>query len=193
MPLVVVGSVALDNVVTPTEQRNDLLGGSAAYFSYAASYFTPVKLVSVVGDDWPDEHTKLFQSRNVDTAGLQVVPGAKTFRWTGKYAENMNERETLDVQLNALEQWDPVLPEAYRRCKFLFLANDPPALQMNVMEQCPGAALTVADTMDLWINSQRSELLELLKRIDGLMINDSEAILLTGEPNIVLAGHLVRE
>jgi len=193
MPLVVVGSVALDNVVTPTEQRNDLLGGSAAYFSYAASYFTPVKLVSVVGDDWPDEHTKLFQSRNVDTAGLQVVPGAKTFRWTGKYAENMNERETLDVQLNALEQWDPVLPEAYRRCKFLFLANDPPALQMNVMEQCPGAALTVADTMDLWINSQRSELLELLKRIDGLMINDSEAILLTGEPNIVRAGHLVRE
>ena len=193
MPLVVVGSVALDNVVTPTEQRNDLLGGSAAYFSYAASYFTPVKLVSVVGDDWPDEHTKLLQSRNIDTTGLQVVPGAKTFRWTGKYATNMNERETLDVQLNALEQWDPVLPEAYRRCKFLFLANDPPLLQMNILEQCPGAALTVADTMDLYINSQRDELLELLKRIDGLVINDSEAILLTGEPNIVRAGHLVRE
>ncbi len=193
MPLVVVGSVALDRVETPNETRDELLGGSAAYFAYAASYFTPVKLVSVVGEDWPPEHTRLLQSRNVDTAGMQVVSGAKTFRWSARYLEDMNQRETLEVHLNAMNQFDPVLPEEYRRCKFLFLANDPPALQMKVLEQCPGTALTMADTMDLWINSQREGLLELLTRIDGLVLNDSEAILLTGESNLVLAGHRVRE
>jgi sugar/nucleoside kinase (ribokinase family) len=193
MPLVVVGSVALDRVETPTETRDNLLGGSAAYFSYAASYFTPVKLVSVVGEDWPEEHTRLLQSRNIDTAGMQVIPGAKTFRWSGKYLDDMNRRETLEVHLNAMNQFDPVLPEEYRRCRFLFLANDPPVLQLKVLEQCPGTTLTMADTMDLWINNQREELLELLGRIDGLVLNDSEAILLTGEPNLVRAGHRVRE
>ena len=162
MPLVVVGSVALDRVQTPTETRDDLLGGSGSYFAYAASYFTPVKLVSVVGEDWPDEYTLLLQSRNVDTAGLQLVPGGKTFRWSGRYLEGMNQRETLEVHLNAMAKFDPVLPEEYRRCQFLFLANDPPALQMKVLEQCPGTRLTVADTMDLWIDNQRDELVELL-------------------------------
>ena len=193
MPLVVVGSVALDRVETPSETRDDLLGGSGSYFAYAASYFTPVKLVSVVGEDWPEEHTRLLQSRNVDTAGLQLVPGAKTFRWSGKYLEDMNQRETLDVQLNAMTQFDPVLPEDYRRCKFLFLANDPPELQLKVLEQCPDTALAMADTMDLWINGQRQGLLELLTRIDGVLLNDSEAILLTGETNLVRAGQRVRE
>ena len=193
MPLVVVGSVALDRVETPTETRDNLLGGSAAYFSYAASYFTPVKLVSVVGEDWPEEHTRLLQSRNIDTAGMQVIPGAKTFRWSGKYLDDMNRRETLEVHLNAMNQFDPVLPEEYRRCRFLFLANDPPVLQLKVLEQCPGTTLSMADTMDLWINNQREELLELLGRIDGLVLNDSEAILLTGQPNLVRAGHRVRE
>ena len=193
MPLVVVGSVALDNVETPSEKREDLLGGSAAYFAYAASYFVPVKLVSVVGDDWPSQHTKLLQSRNIDTAGLQTVAGAKTFRWSGKYLDNMNDRETIDVQLNVMNQFKPVLPQEYRRCKFLFLANDPPVLQRNVLRQCPGATLTMADTMDLWINGQREELLQLLGEIDGLVLNDSEAMLLTGEPKLVRAGHLVRE
>ncbi len=193
MPLVVVGSVALDRVETPTETRDDLLGGSGSYFAYAASYFTPVKLVSVVGEDWPEEYTRLLQSRNVDTAGLQLVPGAKTFRWSGKYLDDMNQRETLDVQLNAMTQFDPVLPEDYRRCKFLFLANDPPELQLKVLEQCPDTALAMADTMDLWINSQRAGLLELLTRIDGVLLNDSEAILLTGETNLVRAGQRVRE
>jgi len=193
MPLVVVGSVALDNVETPNEKREDLLGGSASYFSYAASYFTSVRLVSVVGEDWPGEHTELLESRNIDTSGMQVVAGAKTFRWAGKYKKNMNDRQTLDVQLNAMNQFDPVLSEEYRRCKFLFLANDPPTLQRKVLRQCPGATLTMADTMDLWIDSQREELLQLLKEIDGLVLNDSEAIMLTGEPNLVKAGHLVRE
>ena len=167
MPLVVVGSVALDTVETPSETRENLLGGSAAYFAYAASYFTPVRLVSVVGDDWPSEHTELLRSRNIDTSGLQVVAGAKTFRWRGKYLQNINERETLDVQLNVLNQFDPVLPEPFRRSKFLFLANDPPWLQMKVLEQCPGAKLSVADTMDLWINNAPDELAMLMKRVEG--------------------------
>ena len=193
MPLVVVGSVALDTVETPTERRENLLGGSGAYFSYAASYFTPVRLLSVVGEDWPDEHTELLKSRKIDTAGLQVIPGAKTFRWSGKYLQNMNDRETLDVQLNVMTQFDPVLPEEYTRCKFLFLANDPPALQLKVLRQCPGATLTMADTMDLWINNERDALMELLRQVDGMVLNDSEAKLLTGDDNMVRAGHRVRE
>ncbi len=193
MSLVVVGSVALDSVETPGETRENVLGGSAVFFSYAASFFTPVRLVSVVGGDWPAEHTELLRSRNIDTAGLQVVAGAKTFRWRGKYLEDMNDRETLDVQLNVMEQFDPVLSEEYRRCKFLFLANDPPDLQIRILEQCPGAMLTMADTMDLWINSQRAGLMDLLGRVDGFVLNDSEAKMLTGEENLVRAGHAVRK
>ena len=193
MPLVVVGSVALDTVETPNEKRENLLGGSGSYFCYAASYFTPVKLVSVVGEDWPQEHTELLQSRNSDTAGLQVLPGEKTFHWSGRYHQNMNQRDTVDVQLNAMNRFDPVLPESYRRCQFLFLANDPPPLQRKVLRQCTGASLIVADTMDLWIDREREELLALLKEIDGLVLNDSEAQMLTGESNLVRAAHLVRE
>jgi len=193
MPLLVVGSVALDSVETPTTTRDNVLGGSASYFAYAASYFTSVRLVSAVGEDWPDKHTQLLASRNIDTSGLVKIPGGKTFRWRGKYLEDMNDRETLDVQLNVYEQFDPVLPEAFRRCEFLFLANGPPAIQMRVMEQCPGARLTVADTMDLYIKQTREELLALLKKIDGLVLNDSEARLLTGDDNLVRAGHAVRE
>jgi sugar/nucleoside kinase (ribokinase family) len=193
MTLLVVGSVALDSVETPTERRDDVLGGSAVFFSYAASYFTDVRLVGVVGEDWPAEHTKLLQSRNIDTAGLQIVPGGKTFRWRGKYLPNMNDRETLEVHLNVFGDFDPNLPEAYRQCQFLFLANGSPVLQMRVLDQVPGAILKVADTMDLWINVQRDELLRLLKRIDGLVMNDHEAKLLTQEENLVVAGHKVRE
>ncbi len=189
MPLVVVGSVALDSVETPTETRENLLGGSAVYFSYAASYFTPTRLVSVVGDDWPQEHTELLQSRGIDTSGIKKVPGKKTFSWRGRYHENMNVRETLEVDLNVFEDFDPKLTEEPAHCKYLFLANGPPAIQMRVLDQCPGTQLTVADTMDLYIKSARDELLELLKRVDGLVLNDSEAKLLTGEENLVRAGH----
>lgn len=193
MPLVVVGSVAFDSVQTPTETRENVLGGSASYFAYSASFFTPVRLVSAVGEDWPAEFTELFRARNIDTAGLTVIPGAKTFRWTGKYLDNMNDRETLDVQLNVFERFDPVLPEEFTRCQFLFLANGPPQIQLKVLEQCPGAKLTVADTMDLYINNASEALAALLKRIDGLVLNDSEAKLLTGDENLVRAGHKVRE
>ncbi len=193
MSLVVVGSVALDSVETPTETRENLLGGSAVFFSYAASYFTPTRLVSVVGDDWPQEHTELLQARGIDTSGLETVPGGKTFFWRGRYHENMNDRETLEVNLNVFENFDPKLAEEPCRCKYLFLANGPPAIQLRVLDQCPGTELAVADTMDLWIRSTRDEMTGLLKRVDGLVLNNSEAKLLTGEENLVRAGHAICE
>jgi sugar/nucleoside kinase (ribokinase family) len=188
MPLLVVGSVALDSVETPTQRRDNVLGGAAVFFSYSASYFSPVRLVGVVGEDWPAEHTKLLEARGVDTAGLHMVKGGKTFRWTGKYQPNMNDRETLEVHLNVFGDFNPVLPEAFRRSKFLFLANGSPVLQMKVLDQVDGAMLTVADTMDLWINIQHDDLMRLFKRIDGLVVNDAEARLLTGDENLVRAG-----
>src|SRR2546430_665263 len=121
MPLLVVGSVALDSVETPTETRHNVLGGSAGFFSTAASHFAPVNLVGVVGEDWPAAHTAMLQSRGVDTSGLQIVKGGKTFRWSGKYLPNMNDRETLEVHLNVLEQFDPQLPPSFRRSKYVFL------------------------------------------------------------------------
>ena len=160
MSLLVVGSVALDSIETPTHKRDDVLGGSAVHFSYAASYFTPVRLVGVVGDDWPPEHTALLESQNIDTAGLHMVEGGKTFRWHGRYLPNMNDRETLDVQLNVFGEFDPVLPDDYKHCKLAFLANGVPAVQMKVLDQMQGAHLTVADTMDLWIQTQREGSLE---------------------------------
>ena len=192
MSLLVVGSVALDSVETPTARRDDVLGGSAVYFSYAASYFSQVHLVGVVGEDWPAEHTALLAKRDIDTSGLRVVPGSKTFRWRGKYQPNMNDRETLEVHLNVFETFDPVLADRYQKCRYLFLANGSPALQMRVLDQMPQAELKVADTMDLWIRTQHGELLQLLRRIDGLVMNDSEAKLLTSDENLVRAGHKIR-
>lgn len=191
MPLLVVGSVALDTVQTPTQLRERVLGGSAVFFSYAASYFAPVRLVGVVGDDWPAEHTALLQGRNIDTAGLHVVAGGKTFFWKGKYLPNMNDRETLEVQLNVFGDFRPTLPDHFRRSDYVFLANGSPVTQLKTLEQIVSPKLVVADTMDLWIREQHSELLNLLKRLDGLVLNDSEAKLLTGDENLVSAGHKV--
>lgn len=192
MSLVVVGSVALDSVETPSERRDDILGGSAVYFAYAASFFSKVHLVGAVGEDWPGEHTSLLDRRGIDTAGLQVVRGGKTFRWRGRYLPNMNDRETLDVQLNVLDTFQPQLPEAQRRCEFLFLANGTPVLQQQVLAQVTGPRLVVADTMDLWIRTQHAELMKLFKKIDGLVMNDAEARLLTEDENLVRAGHAIR-
>jgi sugar/nucleoside kinase (ribokinase family) len=192
MPLLVVGSVAIDNVETPQARRDELLGGSATHFSYAASFFTDVQLVGVVGKDWPAAHTKLLADRGIDTSGLQVADG-KTFRWTGRYEPNMNDRVTLETQLNVFGQFDPVLSEKYRRTEFVYLANGVPALQMKVLDQAPGCRLVVADTMELWIETAHADLMKLFKRIDGLVINDSEAKMLAKTENLVLAGHRVRE
>ena len=192
MPLCVIGSVALDSVETPTETRDDVLGGSAVYFSYAASFFTSVRLAGVVGDDWPSRHTDMLEARGIDATGLQVIQGGKTFRWRGKYMRDMNHRETLDLQLNVLGEFDPIIPEAYRHCKFLFLANGSPTHQLKTLDQCQSAKLVVADTMDHYIRSEREELTTLLKRIDGLVLNDSEAKLLTDDDNLVRAGDTIR-
>jgi sugar/nucleoside kinase (ribokinase family) len=193
MPLLVVGSVAIDNVETPQARRDNLLGGSATHFSYAASFFTDVQLVGVVGEDWPPEHTELFKKRGIDTSGLEVARGGKTFRWTGRYEPNMNDRETLDVQLNVFADFNPVLSEEFRRSQYVFLANGVPALQMRVLDQVPGCRLALADTMDLWIKTAHADVMKLFKRIDGLVINDSEAKMLANTENLVLAGHRVRE
>ena len=193
MPLLVVGSVAIDNVETPQARRDNLLGGSATHFSYAASFFTDVQLVGVVGEDWPKEHTDLLKSRGVDTTGLQQVSGGKTFRWTGRYEPNMNDRVTLDTQLNVFGEFDPVLPEKYKRSDYVFLANGVPALQMKVLDQVPGCRLAVADTTELWIENTYDDLMKMFSRIDGLVINDSEAKMLAKTENLVVAGHRVRE
>ena len=193
MPLVVVGSVAIDNVETPKERRDNLLGGSATHFSYAASFFTKVRLVGVVGEDWPDEHTRFLDDRGIDTSGLSVVEGGKTFTWTGRYEPNMNDRETLAVELNVFGEFDPVLPEQYTKAKYVFLANGVPSVQIKVLSQVPGRRLAVADTMDLWINTQRNDLETLLGQLDGLMLNDSEAKLMCNTENLVEAGHHIRE
>ena len=191
MSLLVVGSIAYDTIETPTARRENVLGGSASFFAYAASFFCPVQMVSVVGADWLPEYTEMFRKQNVDTSGIEIVPDGKTFRWSGKYHENMNDRDTLDTQLNVLGTFVPKLPEHFRRAQFVFLANGAPATGLAALDQIQGADLVVADTMNLWINTTRPDLDALLKRIDGLVINDSEAKMLTDEINTVTAGRKI--
>lgn len=191
MSLLVVGSVAIDTVETAAGERCEALGGSAAYFAYAASFFAPVRLVGVVGEDFPDEYSAVLTERpNIDVAGLRREPG-KTFRWRGKYSQDMNSRETLEVHLNVFGSFDPDVPTSYRDSKYVFLANGSPVVQRKVLHQVREPRLVVADTMDLWIETQRDELLELLKQVDGIVLNDSEALLLTGASKLVEAGQAV--
>ena len=191
MSLLVVGSIALDSVETPHGIVVDALGGSATYFSYAASYFTPVNLVGVVGEDFPDEHRRVLEGRRIDASGLVVEKGGKTFRWRGKYEGDMNSAETLEVHLNVLGTFDPDLTPEFAASPFVFLANGSPSMQRKVLSQCKARKLAVADTMNFWIESQRDELDALLKEVDGLVLNDGEARLLTGEVNLVKAGERV--
>jgi len=170
--LLVVGSIALDSIRSPHGEAEDVLGGSAVYFSVAASLFAPVRLVGVVGEDFPDDHRRVLRDRRIETAGLTVVDDGKTFRWRGYYKENMNERVTEDVQLNVFGDFRPVIPEAWRDSDLVFLANGSPVTQMAVLEQVQRPALTIADTMNLWIETTRDELEALLERIDGLVLND---------------------
>jgi cytidine kinase len=192
MSLLVVGSIAIDNVRTPFASRDNLLGGSATHFAYAASFFTEVELVSVVGGDWPEEHTQFLRERGIDVAGIEVVPDGKSFRWTGRYERNMNDRSTLDIELDVFGRFEPKLSESARRSNYAFLANAAPSTQLKTLEQVTGARLAVADTMELWIESAPADLRKLFQRIDGLVINDSEAKMLTNTDNLALAGHMVR-
>lgn len=188
MSLLVIGSAAFDTIETPTAKRENILGGSAAFASYAASFFCPVNIVCVVGEDWKQEYTALFTQHGINTAGVEIVPGGKTFRWSGKYRENMNDRDTLDTELNVLGNFQPKLPEEYRRAQFVFLANGAPSTGLAAIDQLEGASLIVADTMDLWLNIARQDLDALLSKISGLILNDSEAKQLTGERNVITAG-----
>ena len=191
MSLLVVGSIAYDTIETPLARRENVLGGSAPFFAYAAGFFCPVQMVGVVGADWLPEYTEMFRKQGVDTTGIEIVPDGKTFRWSGKYRDNMNDRDTLDTQLNVLGTFEPKLPDNFRRSTFVFIANGAPSTGLAALDQIQGADLVVADTMNLWINTTRPDLDALMKRIDGLVINDSEAKMLTDEINTVTAGRKI--
>jgi sugar/nucleoside kinase (ribokinase family) len=186
--LLVVGSVALDSVETPFGKVKDALGGSAVYISVAASYFTaPVKVVGVVGGDFPKGHIEFLKERNVDLDGLQIVQGGKTFRWSGRYHYDLNSRDTLLTQLNVFEKFDPVIPDAFQKSSYVCLGNIDPVLQRKVLAQIKKPRLVVGDTMNYWIETKPSELRETLKVLDVLVVNESEARLLTKEPNLIKA------
>ena len=191
MSVFVVGSVALDTVKTPFEEHADLLGGSASYAAVGASFFSPVNMVGVVGDDFPKAHIDFFKARKIDIEGLQIVPG-KTFRWSGEYMLDMNVRETRSVELNVFEHFNPVLPAAYKKPGLALLANIGPNLQNHVLDQMDRPGFVIADTMDLWINIALDELKRLLKRVDMLILNDSEARQLTRETSLVKAGQRIQ-
>src|SRR5437764_4424489 len=192
MSVLIVGSIARDTVKTPVEEHTDLLGGSASYAALSASYFSPVKLVGIVGDDFPESEFDFWKSRQIDATGVQRVTG-KTFRWSGEYAWDMNTRETRSVALNVFEQFRPDLPDNYRETDFVLLANIAPALQSHVLDQMKRPRFVVADTMDLWIETTRADLDALLPRVDLLILNDSEARELTKETSLIKAGRKIRK
>ena len=182
--LLVVGSVALDTVKTPFGEVAEVLGGSATYFSTAASYFTSVDLIAVVGDDFQEQHVAFLKSRKIDLAGLERRPGA-TFRWKGAYSHQLNEAQTLDTKLNVFETFRPKIPAQYSSPDVLFLGNIDPNLQLDVLQQVKRPALVACDTMNFWINGKRDELWNVLQHIDILIINDGEARALGEDTNLV--------
>ncbi len=191
MSLVVVGSVAYDGVTTPAGKVDRMLGGACTYIALSASYFTPVEIVAVVGEDFAQADVDLLASRGIGLEGLERVPG-KTFFWAGVYSQDMNDRETLTTDLNVFATFDPKLPASYKTRPYLMLGNIQPALQKTVRDQMESLRLVGGDTMNFWINDFRSELLETLKGWDFLLINDSEARLLSGESNLKRAAEKVR-
>lgn len=184
MDILVAGSVAFDSVETPFGKAEDVLGGSATYFSTSASYFAKVAVVAVVGEDFPDEHIKGLESHGIDLTGLQKVPG-KTFRWKGKYEHDLNQAHTLETHLNVFEDFEPQIPESYKNIPYVFLANIDPVLQKSVLEQVESPKLIASDTMNFWIEGKLGELKELLKGVELLVINDSEARELAEDANLV--------
>lgn len=194
MGLLVVGSLGLDTVETPFDKVTDALGGSATYISLSASYFSgPIQLVGVVGSDYPQEYIDLLGEHNVDLEGLQIIEGGKTFRWGGKYHYDLNVRDTLFTDLNVFEKFDPVIPDNYKKSKYVCLGNIAPTLQLRVLEQMDSSQFVVCDTMNYWIERMKDELVKLLKQVNVLIINDSEARLLSNEPNLIKASKLIRE
>lgn len=191
MSILVVGSVAFDSIKTPFGEADEILGGSASYFSTSASFFTDVNLVAVIGDDFPQEHIDFLHSRNVDLAGLQKTEG-KTFRWKGRYDYDLNEAHTLETHLNVFESFKPVIPENYRDAEYVFLANIDPELQLEVLKQVDNPKLVACDTMNFWIDGKKQELIKTLAKVDILVINEAEVRQLADEPNLIKAAAIVR-
>ena len=191
MSVLIVGSIALDTVKTPVEEHSDLLGGSASYAALAASFFSPVKLVGVVGSDFPESEFAFWKARRIDSGGVQRANG-KTFRWSGEYSWDLNTRQTRSIALNVFEHFKPKLPESYRKTDFVLLANIAPSLQAHVLDQMDRPRFVAADTMDLWIETARKDLDTLLPRVDLLILNDSEAREITKETSLIKAGRQIR-
>jgi sugar/nucleoside kinase (ribokinase family) len=190
MSLLITGSVALDSVKTPLQEHHDLLGGSASYAAVAASFFGPVQMLAIVGTDFPEKYLALYRKHGIDLDGLQIADG-KTFRWSGEYEWDLNKRRTLSVELNVFETFQPTLPDAYKGTPYVFLANISPQLQMHVLTQVVAPKFIVADTMDLWIETQRDALTDLLRKVDCLVLNESEAREFTKETSLIKAGRLL--
>ncbi len=190
MSISVVGSVAYDSIETPAGRRERCLGGAATYFSLAASFFTDVRVIAVVGEDFGPEQEAVFAARKIDTRGIEHTQG-KSFFWEGSYLENLNEAKTRNTELNVFAAFEPKIPDAYRDSEFLFLANIDPVLQRRVREAMPGVKLVAGDTMNYWIKDHRPALLEVLKGLDVLLINDTEARMLAGNNNLVQAARAV--
>src|SRR5437899_6967286 len=186
MSVLVVGSIAIDTVKTPVEEHSDLLGGSASYAALGASFFSPVRLVGIVGNDFPESEFQFWESRKIDSKGVQRANG-KTFRWSGEYSWDLNTRETRSIALNVFEDFKPALPESYRETDFVLLANIAPSLQLHVLDQMARPRFVVADTMDLWLNIALADLMRLIRRLDAFVLNDSEAQQLTKEDNLLIA------
>ena len=192
MAVLVVGTVTLDTIETPHKKVEDVLGGSGTYAAIAASFFgNPVRLVGVVGADFPQSYADFLQTRGIDLEGLTRVENGKTFRWGGRYTDDFNVRDTLFTELNVIADFHPVLPDVYKKTPYLFLANDPPQLQLSIIEQVSNPKLVVCDTMDFWINEEREALDKTIERVDILILNDSEARLLTGESNLLRAARAI--
>jgi sugar/nucleoside kinase (ribokinase family) len=187
MSLLVTGSIGIDTVTTSFGKSENCLGGSAVYFSMAASFFSPVRFVGVIGDDYPFDLSKVFAGRNVDLSGLEVRSGSKTFRWKGSYQGDMSQALTDAVQLNVLAERPPIVPEHFRDSEFVFLANTHPSLQIQLLEQLKGPKFVAADTMNCWIENQTDELKRLLQRINALILNEGEAKMLTKCDNLAVA------
>ncbi|MBM4113019.1 MAG: sugar kinase [Phycisphaerae bacterium] len=189
MPLLVTGTIGIDSLHAPTGQAERVLGGSCAYFAVAASFLAPVRLVGAVGGDWPPEHrAQLERFRNISLEGLETRPSSRTFAWGGRYLDDMNRRETLFTDLGVLEEAPPSVPPSFRDSRFVFLGNTHPAVQLDLLRQFPNRAIAVCDTMDLWINISRPELIRLFEEVDGVVLNDQEASQLTEQRNAVSAG-----
>ena len=192
MSILVVGSVAYDSIETPYYNVEDSLGGAATFISVAASYFSEnVNMVAVVGEDFKQEHIDILKNHNVDLSGLQIIQGGKTFRYGCVYRDNMNIRDTKFTDLNVFENFNPVIPEGMKTSDIVLLGNIDPVLQNNVLEQIDSKKLVVMDTMNLWINIMKPQLLDVIKKVDVLIINDSEAQLLSDEKNIIKAASII--